>query len=127
MGLLAAMRRAKGGIGRVAVALALAFFALAPAVDAMSCAGDGELHAAAVSTLDSPGAAASGVDRSDHGDSGPGDAACAHGHCHHNMAFGSAAIPQPAAPVKLARVGGPPLTVQPPSFDPSGLERPPRA
>ena len=124
MGLLAAMRRAKRGVGRVAVALALALFALAPAVDAVSCSGEEE--AAAASTLHSQTvAAASAVDHQDHGDAS--DVACAHGHCHHNLGFGSPPVPEAAVPVKLARLDTPPETAQPPSFDPSGLERPPRA
>ena len=124
------LRKASLGAGRLAVALALAVFALAPAFDALTCAGEGEPEAAAASVLLSQHAsvaAASSVDRHGHSEAPLGDAPCAHGHCHHNIAFGSEPIPEPAAPVKIARLATPPETAEPSSFDPSGLERPPRA
>jgi hypothetical protein len=109
---------------RLAVALALVLFALAPAFDAAACAGDEDIHVTAAH-----GSTLTATAQLHSHDAGAADVEglCAHGHCHHAAAAWP--LREPAAePVRLTvTVGRPGLTRLPPSRDPTNLERPPRA
>jgi hypothetical protein len=120
------MTSAGRALARLAMALVLVLFALAPAFDAVACAGDEEAHAVAAAHGSRVTATPAVVH--DH-DGGAADlhGLCAHGHCHH--AATAWPLREPVQTPSLIRATGerPALTRLPPSRDPAGLDRPPRA
>lgn len=97
----------------------LALFVLVPAVDAMSCATEGEPSEAAVLVIDDHSSDPHPADGANH-------PACSHGHCHH----GGASTPA-RQDATLDRVAGRGVLLTPPanrliSHTPAGPERPPR-
>lgn len=104
--------------------LLLVLFALTPALDAVACAGDEEVASVAAAHA-SPFAAKVSVVH-DHG-GGDAHGLCVHGHCHHAATAWPMREPVQAPTLIAATTERPVPTRLPPSRDPTGLDRPPRA
>lgn len=107
--------------GLVTVCL-LATLLAGPTFDAFLCKEDvvvaaGSPHEAVLSASDHQG----------DGHSGDAAMACPHGHCHHGVSFGVAAIETGAALTAPGEAHRVPPPLRHASLAPSGLERPPRA
>jgi hypothetical protein len=106
----------------MAMMLLLVLFALTPALDAVACAGDEEVPA--VTAAHAPFAQVTVVH--DHG-GGDAHGLCVHGHCHHAATAWPLREPVQAPTLIVATAERPAPTRLPPSRDPTGLDRPPRA
>lgn len=109
--------------GLMVVALAAAFIA-GPALDALVCLGDDKPAVAVASVETTVLVVEDLASNTDQGHVGPD--ACAHGHCHHLAGLGLA-LSEDADATRPADAHSWAIATTYAAFDPSSLDRPPRA